>query len=145
MYPNYDSSVDSDYRMTYSTDNQNTDFDYQFSQNVNQGHMHGYRNERQLEAHLYAPSAPKRHDLGHKFWSFSWNPEPVGPDQFLIAYLKAPEMNVINCGWKISSPNDKVYAIESYDRQLDEWVITLHNTSQNTKQVTFTLIAKEQR
>ncbi|MDZ5608574.1 hypothetical protein U2I54_16105 [Bacillus pseudomycoides] len=128
--------------MTYPTNSQSIDLDYQFSQNGYQGNVNGYQNERQPQAHLYSNDA-KGTNLGHKFWSFSWQPQTLGPNQYLIAFLNAPQMNVISGGWKISHPNDQVFAIESYDRQLDQWVITLYNASQNTKQVTFTLIAKE--
>lgn len=142
MYPNVIPSVNPDYRMTYPTDNQSIDLDYQFSRNGYQGDVNGYENERQLQAHLYSNDA-RAFDRGDKFWSFSWQPETIGPGQYLVAFLNAPQMNVISGGWKISSPNDRVFAIESYDRQVSQWVITLYNASQNTKQVTFTLIARE--
>ncbi|MCU5275408.1 hypothetical protein PDN41_27475 [Bacillus cereus] len=139
-HPNVGPSIDPNYEMMYP--NSSEDLEYQFSHDLNQSNVHGYRDERQPETYLYIREA-KQTRLGDKFWSFSWKPQTVQPGQYLLAFLNAPDMNVINGGWKISSPNDRVFAIESYDRQLDQWVITLYNDSQNTKQVTFTLIAKE--
>ncbi|PEL56132.1 hypothetical protein CN637_30920, partial [Bacillus toyonensis] len=91
---------------------------HQLSHGMNEDNIYGHWNERQPEAYLYIREA-KRHPLGDKFWSFSWEPKTVRPGQYLIAFLNAPNMNVISGGWKISSPNDRVFAIESYDRQLD--------------------------
>ncbi|PEL75402.1 hypothetical protein CN603_13015 [Bacillus toyonensis] len=133
VYPNYQNAQN-----YIPSENQQ----HQLSHDMNEDNTYGYWNERQPEAYLYIREA-KQNRLGDKFWSFSWKPETVKPGQYLIAFLHAPNMNVINGGWKISSPNDRVFAIESYDRKLDQWVITLYNNSQNTKQVTFTLIAKE--
>ncbi|KAA0823498.1 hypothetical protein [Bacillus sp. AY2-1] len=144
-HPNAGPSMDPNYEMMYP--NSSEDSGYQFSHDLNQSNVHGYRNERQQKAYLYSEGdteeARSRGDLGHGFWSFSWTPKTVEPNKYLVVFLHTPNMNVINGGWKISSPNDPVYAIESYDRQLDQWVITIHNASNRTKQVTFTLIAKE--
>ncbi|WP_242315572.1 hypothetical protein [Bacillus cereus group sp. BfR-BA-01355] len=136
-YPNAVPSIDSNYKTMYP--NSSEDSDYQFSQN----NVPSYRNEREQKAYLYGEDAQGRTELGHGFMSFSWAPEIIEPNQYLIAYLHAPKnMNVINGGWKISSPNDPVFAIESYDRQLNQWIITLYNASERSKQITFTLIAK---
>ncbi|MDA2379163.1 hypothetical protein SAMN04487767_101511 [Bacillus wiedmannii] len=134
-HPNAGPSIDPNYEMMYP--NSIGDSEYQFSQNNGPG----YRNERDQQTTLTAAEHLGT-DLGHGFKSFSWEPVTVNPKEFFVVFLEAPGRKVISGGWKLGSPNDRVFAVESYDRKINQWVITLFNDSNRPKPVTFTLMTK---
>ncbi|MGK9485125.1 hypothetical protein ACSSUS_18355 [Bacillus tropicus] len=138
-HPNAGPSIDPNYEMMYP--NSIGDSEYQFSQNINQNNAPGYRNDRDQQTTLTAAEHLGT-DLGHGFKSFSWEPVTVNPKEFFVVFLEAPGRKVISGGWKLGSPNDRVFAVESYDRKINQWVITLFNDSNRPKPVTFTLMTK---
>ncbi|MCU5138268.1 hypothetical protein OCA06_00370 [Bacillus cereus] len=137
IYPNAGPSNYSNYEMMYPNDSESTESDYQFSQN----NAPGYWNERDQETTLTAAEHLGT-DLGHGFKSFSWDPVTVNPKEYFVVFLEAPGRKVISGGWKLGSPNDRVFAVESYDRKIHQWVITLFNDSNRPKPVRFTLMTK---
>lgn len=138
-HPNAGPSMDSNYEMMYP--NSSEDSGYQFTRDLNQSNVHGYRDERDQQTTLTAAEHLGT-DLGHGFKSFSWEPVTVNPKEYFVVFLEAPGRKVISGGWKLGSPNDRVFAVESYDRKIHQWVITLFNDSNRPKPVTFTLMTK---
>ncbi|MCU5537261.1 hypothetical protein OCB04_15100 [Bacillus cereus] len=138
-HPNAGPSIDPNYEMIYPNSSENSE--YQFSQSINQNNAPGYRNERDQQTTLTAAEHLGT-DLGHGFKSFAWEPVTVNPKEYFVVFLEAPGRKVISGGWKLGSPNDRVFAVESYDRKINQWVITLFNDSNRPKPVTFTLMTK---
>lgn len=81
-------------------------------------------------------------DLGDGFESFSWDAGQINSNEYLLAFLDAPGMKVINGGWA-PGDNAPLYALENYPRKKDQWVITLFNQQPgNPRPIRFYLIAK---
>ncbi|MDF9529498.1 hypothetical protein [Bacillus cereus] len=133
--------VDPNYRMVYqnatSSEAPNVNSNYQFSQSIVQDTFSGYR-DLTLTANQSGGI-----DIGNGFRLFSFEPaRPIASGQYLTIFLNAPELRVINAGWKVGGAPAKIFAIESFARHRDQWVITLYNDDSVEKMVTFSLIAK---
>ncbi|HDR4861597.1 TPA: hypothetical protein QCR61_003894 [Bacillus cereus] len=140
--PNYVSSVDPNYQ--YSP-NAITNVD-SYNQNTSGIQVPNFQNSddgRQTRKKISLTAIKGRGtDLGDGFESFSWDAGQISYNEYLLVFMDAPEMKVINGGW---APNDEapLYAMENYPRKINQWVITLFNEKPgNPRPIRFFLIAK---
>ncbi|MBE0335099.1 hypothetical protein [Paenibacillus sp. 23TSA30-6] len=89
----------------------------------------------ELDEGLLASSS----DLGNGFYSFSWNQE-IDANETVIYFLSVRGLKVINGGWAPGG-YQSLYALESYPRGMNQWVITVVNSNQRRSLQLF-LIAK---
>lgn len=80
-------------------------------------------------------------DLGDGFKSYKWT-LGINSNEFLLVFMNAPGMKVINGGFA-PAKYTAIYAMESFPRQIDQWVMTIYNTSPEAMEITFYLIAKK--
>lgn len=81
-------------------------------------------------------------DLGDGFYSYAWtNQQVIDPGEYLVCYLEGRDIKVINGGF---TPRDyaPMYAIGSFPRRRNQWVITIHNPLQTQRAISLYLIAK---
>ncbi|MDZ5719871.1 hypothetical protein U1F82_02040, partial [Bacillus sp. SXabc123] len=81
-------------------------------------------------------------DLGDGFYSYAWTGQQViDPGEYLVCYLEGRDIKVVNGGF---APRDyaPLYAIASYPRRRNQWVITLHNPVQTQRAISLYLIVK---
>ncbi|MCC2385426.1 hypothetical protein CON01_22290 [Bacillus thuringiensis] len=140
LYQNPVSSVNSDYQY-YQNDMSTVEQDYHLY--LNPGTK--YKDERSTRREIQlSPGSASQTDLGNGFISFRWAGYDINTDEYLVAFLNAPGMKVINGGW---APKDyaPLYAMESFPRRIDQWVITTFNPTPGTgspRPIEFYLIAK---
>ncbi|MHA4257545.1 hypothetical protein ACX17C_00580 [Bacillus cereus] len=137
-YQNPVPSVNSNYQY-HQNDMSNVDQKYHFSP----APFTKYKDERSTkrEINLSTGSASST-DLGNGFMSFRWEGYDINTDEYLTVFLNAPGMKVISGGW---APKDyaPLYAMESFPRRTDQWVITAYNQAPGgPRPITFYLIAK---
>lgn len=81
-------------------------------------------------------------DLGDGFYSFAWTGQQViDPGEYLVCHLEGRDIQVINGGF---TPRDTapLYAIASFPRRRNQWVIIIHNPVQTQRAISLYLIAK---
>ncbi|WP_412056337.1 hypothetical protein [Bacillus inaquosorum] len=81
-------------------------------------------------------------DLGNGFYTFAWiNKFQIKEGEFLTFSLEGTNIGVINGGF---APRDfaPLYAIESFPRKKNEWIMTLHNPTRSVRDLSVYLIAK---
>lgn len=124
---------------------------YQYSPNVFmnvdpnfQMPMPRYDNERDQATTLLIESAEEVTDLEDGFRIYTWKEQFIRPYEYFNANMTSyPTSNikVISGGWSVDK-NAHVYAIESYPRYKNQWVITLFNNSLHTRKIKFFLTIK---
>ncbi len=127
LYQNSVSSVNSDYQY-YQNDMSTVEQDYHLYSNPGTK----YKDERSTRREIQlSPGSASQTDLGNGFISFRWTGYDINTDEYLVAFLNAPGMKVINGGW---APKDYApfYAMESFPRRIDQWVITTFNSTPGT-------------
>ncbi|KXY21230.1 hypothetical protein [Bacillus cereus] len=140
LYQNPVSGVNSDYQ-DYRNDMATIDQNYHFSSTP--GTKYKDKRSTRREIHL-SPGSAAQTDLGNGFMSFRWSSAEINTDEYLAAFLNAPGMKVISGGW---APRDyaPLYAMESFPRKTDQWVITAFNPEPGigrARPIEFFLIAK---
>ncbi|MCY7796310.1 hypothetical protein MOC47_09980 [Bacillus spizizenii] len=81
-------------------------------------------------------------DLGDSFYSFAWTGQQViDPGEYLVCHLEGRDIKVVNAGF---APRDTapLYAIASFPRRRNQWVIIIHNPVQTQRAISLYLIAK---
>ncbi|MGM0748767.1 MAG: hypothetical protein ACQEUS_13185 [Bacillota bacterium] len=81
-------------------------------------------------------------DLGNEFFSYEWsNFVVINPNEYLVCFLEGQNINVLNGGF---APRDyaPMYAMESFPRRKNQWVITVHNPTGSARELSLYLIAK---
>ncbi|MBA5716339.1 hypothetical protein DT035_16220 [Bacillus subtilis] len=81
-------------------------------------------------------------DLGNGFYSYQWaDIVVINPNEYLVCFLEGQNINVINGGF---APGDyaPMYAMESFPRRRNQWVVTVHNPTGSTRHLSLYLIAK---
>lgn len=79
-------------------------------------------------------------DLGHGFFSFKWINRKIGTNETVTYFLNSEGMNVISAGYAIAG-EERAFALESYPRLKEQWVITVMNPSAQ-RDIQLFLIAK---
>ncbi|TYS07752.1 hypothetical protein FZC70_19285 [Bacillus subtilis] len=81
-------------------------------------------------------------DLGDGFYSYAWtNQQVINPGEYLVCHLEGRDIKVMNGGFA-SRDTAPLYAIASFPRRRNQWVITLHNPVQTQRAISLYLIAK---
>ncbi|PJH94843.1 hypothetical protein [Bacillus sp. SN1] len=83
-----------------------------------------------------------RADLGNGFYSYEWlNYVVINPNEYLVCVMAGQNINVINGGF---APRDlaPMYAMESFPRRKNQWVVTVHNPTGSSRELSLYLIAK---
>ncbi|MCU4815679.1 hypothetical protein OCF43_07360 [Bacillus cereus] len=140
LYQNPVSGANSDYQY-YQNDMSAVDQNYHFSSTPGTKCKDERSTRREINL---SPGSATQTDLGNGFKSFRWAGYEINTDEYLVAFLNAPGMKVISGGW---APRDYVplYALESFPRNIDQWVITAFNPTPGTggpRPIEFFLIAK---
>ncbi|AFI27852.1 hypothetical protein MY9_1315 [Bacillus sp. JS] len=81
-------------------------------------------------------------DLGDGFYSYAWtNQQVINPGEYLVCHLEGRDINVVNGGF---TPRDTapLYAVASFPRRRNQWVIIIHNPVQTQRALSLYLIAK---
>ncbi|NIL35003.1 hypothetical protein [Bacillus thuringiensis] len=130
---------------------------YQYSPNVFmnvdpkfQMPMPRYDNERFQATTLLVDFAEEVTDLGDGFRIYTWKEESINPYGYfnvnmtsLHSTFPTSNMKVISGGWSLGvGKSAHVYAIESYPRDKNQWVITLFNNTMHTRKIKFFLTTK---
>ncbi|WP_412094441.1 hypothetical protein [Bacillus atrophaeus] len=100
-----------------------------------------FSRQRRREIRLDIRGA-SRTELGNEFYSYEWStPAQINPNEFLICYLEGQNINVLNGGF---APGDfaPMYAMESFPRRRNQWVVTVHNPTSSRRELSLYLIAK---
>lgn len=81
--------------------------------------------------------------LGDGFEYFRWDGYSIDSNEYLTAFLNAPELNVVSGGWA-PQHYSPLYALESFPYSTSQWVITVFNpnSSIGPRNISFFLIAK---
>lgn len=81
-------------------------------------------------------------DLGDGFYSFAWTGQQViDPGEYLVCQLEGRDIKVINGGFA-TRDTAPLYAIASFPRRSNQWVIIIHNPLQTQRAISLYLIAK---
>jgi hypothetical protein len=97
-----------------------------------------YRVARRVELGRGLSETPV--DLGNGFFKFKWMNQQIGSNETVTYFLNAEGMNVISAGYLLGR-EDIAFAMESYPRSTEQWVITVINPSPQ-REIQLFLIAK---
>ncbi|MCT6901939.1 MAG: hypothetical protein M3Z48_01770 [Lactobacillus sp.] len=138
---NYIPSDETNYRMIHSNIDPsavaNVDPKYQYSQNKVQRTFN-----RDSELSLTDHEVTNDINIGDGFYFTSWSDTTINSKGFHTFTLNATDRRVISGGWKLLGRAAKVFAVESYPRHRDQWIITLYNDEDIEKRISPSLITK---
>ncbi|MCU5138270.1 hypothetical protein OCA06_00380 [Bacillus cereus] len=115
----------------------NVDPNYQYAQNKVQRTFN-----RDSELSLTDIEVTKDINIGNGFYFTSWSDVTINSKRFHTFILNATDRRVISGGWKLFGEPAKVFAVESYPRHRDQWIITLYNDEAIEKRISPSLITK---
>ncbi|MCG7406804.1 hypothetical protein MH117_05180 [Paenibacillus sp. ACRRX] len=80
-------------------------------------------------------------NLGGGFRRLVFTDVQIEPNSFLEITINSGNRKVVSGGWSIAN-FQKAFAIESYPRQINQWVISVFNDTSVTRSITPYLITK---